>query len=593
MDTAILQRLPEPYLLVDTASRVLAANAAITDLSYRTSDEWALAHLTDGLRFDHEDDSTLFAQLVAHPPAEPWQAPAWVWRKDGTWVPVHIWLAAVDGATESTCLLRLTHRKQKMQEVAIENTMDGVALLDKDGHYYYLNDAHIKLFSYEAEDELLGKTWHAIYPPQEIERIEAEVFRQLNEKGTYRGETLGQGKDGAPVFQEITLTALEDGGMVCVCRDISERKHYQAELHKQALVARHTGALVAITDPEGRVEWVNDSFEINTGYTLDEMKGHKPGHILQGPDTDPATVAAIRQALDNTSSFEGEILNYTKAGQPYWIYLSITPLFDDFGQLRNYMAVQTVITDIREANERMEKALQKERELNESKSKFISLTSHEFRTPMTGIQLSADLLSRYLEKIEQPALQQVMDQQVQRIADEVDHMKEVLDNILNLGRIEAGKLEADPQPIQLHVLTQELLEEYLAVNHRGREAHYTWKGTPRTCRLDSRLMGHVVRNLISNALKYSAEEDVPTVQVTYETATVQLRVTDRGIGIPRKDVPHLFTSFFRAENVGTRKGTGLGLVLVKQFVEWQGGTLAVQTEEGKGSTFTITFPYGT
>ncbi len=590
MDTAILQCLPDPYLLMTRAGQFVQANPAVVDLTYRSAAEWQKSARSSVLRFDRPVDNERLLQYMKAPVNLPWQAPAWCLRKDNTWLPIHLWVTHGKGTLSGYLLLRLTQRKQKMQGVAIENTMDGVALLDKEGKYYYLNDAHVKLFGYDKEEELLGKTWQAIYQPHEIERIEEDVFRQLEERGTFRGETVGCTKDGAPVYQEITLTALEDGGLVCVCRDISERKQFQAELQKLALVARHTDALVVITDCEGCVEWVNESFTANTGYTLNDMKGKKPGHVLQGPDTDPNTVKAIRKALDGQQSYEGEILNYTKTGDPYWIFMSINPLFHA-GELRQYIAVQTIITEIREAKVRMEQALQKERELNESKSKFISLTSHEFRTPMTGIQLSADLIARYVEKVDVPSLRTVMKQQVTRISDEVDHMKEVLDNILNLGRIEAGKIEVELKPVVLHTLVQQLLDEYLAVNFPGRTLDFNWEGPPRQIALDERLMGHIVRNLVANALKYSADDVVPVVQIAYASSAVQLIVADKGIGIPEKDIPHLFTSFFRAENVGTRKGTGLGLVLVKHFTACLGGTINVASEVGQGTTFTLRFPY--
>ena len=247
---------------------------------------------------------------------------------------------------------------------ALNASMDGVALLDASGIYYYLNPVHLQIFGYEKAEELIGKTWQFIYEEEEIQRLNDEIFPVLIEKKQWRGETIGKSKTGSPVFQEISLTMMEDGGIICICRDIKDRIEEKKKLILRNEIMEKTNSMIIITNPHQEIEWVNKSFCDLTGYSLDECIGKKPGRLLQGKDSNPATIAAIREKIRQQQPFNAELLNYKKDGTPYWIEIKGQPLFNSRGKLEHFFAIEEDITarienqqKIEESNIRLELAL--------------------------------------------------------------------------------------------------------------------------------------------------------------------------------------------------------------------------------------------
>ena len=230
------------------------------------------------------------------------------------------------------------------QFLAIESAMDGIALLNEKGEYTYLNDAHVKIFGYETEQELVGKTWTAIYGPEEIERISNNLFPLLMANGKWSGETKGLSKQGTPVIQDISLTALPNGGLVCVCRDVTQRKRHEKQLELNDRILRNTHSMIIITNANREIEWVNEAFCNMTGYCLEEVIGRRPGDFLQGKDTDKATIIHMSDRLKNNQPFTCETINYTKDGRPYWIEIKCQPLFGPDGKIEKYFAIEEDIS---------------------------------------------------------------------------------------------------------------------------------------------------------------------------------------------------------------------------------------------------------
>lgn len=240
--------------------------------------------------------------------------------------------------------LSSTDLLEKMH-TAISHSMDGIALLNAQGEYYYLNDVHLSMFGYGEEGELIGKTWQCIYGETEIERINSTIFPLLIQKGKWKGETIGKSKEGIAVFQEITLSLLQDGGIICICRDISQRLINQKKLLLHNSILQNTKSIVIITDSSRNIEWVNHSFCQLTGYSADEVTGKNLGKLLQGKNSDAATINSFRDALLNKAPFSSELLNYKKDGTPYWVEIKCQPLFNEQGEVEKYFAIEENITD--------------------------------------------------------------------------------------------------------------------------------------------------------------------------------------------------------------------------------------------------------
>jgi PAS domain S-box-containing protein len=234
---------------------------------------------------------------------------------------------------------------------ALDSSMDGIALLDANGAYYYLNPMHVTMFDYEREEELLGKTWHYIYEPEEIERIDKQIFPLLVQKGKWTGVTTGKGKTGRIIYQEISLSFTQDGGIICICRDIEERIKAQRKQQLNTEILNQTNSIAIVTNKEREIEWVNAAFTRVSGYTLDEVLGKNPGKLLQGKDSDPATIAYLRDSIRALKPFSTELVNYNKDGTPYWIEIKGQPLLNERGDVEHFFAIEEDITPRKKAEQ--------------------------------------------------------------------------------------------------------------------------------------------------------------------------------------------------------------------------------------------------
>jgi PAS domain S-box-containing protein len=256
------------------------------------------------------------------------------------------------------------------------------------------------------------------------------------------------------------------------------------------------------------------------------------------------------------------------------------------------MAIVRDITERKRAEEDIRKTLEKEKELGELKSRFVTVASHEFRTPLAIILSSTELLEHYSHKwSEEKKLTHF-----QRTQAAVKHMTQLLNDVLLIGKVEAGKLEFNPAPLDLAQFCRDLIEEIqLSTTHSqsgcpSYNIAFCSQGQCTNPCMDEKLLRHILSNLLSNAIKYSPQGGAVHFDLVCNQGEVIFRVRDEGIGIPEADQAKLFDSFHRASNVGTISGTGLGLAIAKKSVDLHGGTIAVQSEVKAGTTFTVTLP---
>lgn len=478
----------------------------------------------------------------------------------------------------------------KMQETAIASTMDGVALCDPHGVYYYMNQAHANIFKYDHPSELIGRSWRKIYDEQEIHRIDTDVLPELIRTGKWSGETRGLAKDGSVVTQEITLTLLDEGNLICICRDITKLRSDAEEIRRLAIVTQKTNSIVIICDATGKIIWKNDSFTRILGYETEEVINSDILELLQGEEADVATLNKIEECLKSKESCSGEILSYSKSGNRVWLYVTITPILNHKGDVQNYIVVENDITTIKEAEENLRITIEKERELNRFKSQFVNLASHEFRTPISVLQSSVDIMGIYLLQLDNPALKEQFEKHINVIQEELTRLKEILENILNVGRINTGAIRINHEQCDVVDLIYKIIDGMsLAAGTKG-ILKVKITGEPSPVQIDRLLFSNVIRNIISNALKYSSGKQSPEVTVSFFPDSFVVSVQDFGIGIPEDEQPHLFTSFFRASNTSGIPGTGLGLVLAKQFIEMQGGTIVLESSGGNGCLVKLTLP---
>lgn len=477
----------------------------------------------------------------------------------------------------------------KNQEIAIEISPDGIAILNNEGLYTYLNDAHVRMYGFEKQEELIGKSWKELYSAEEISRIEQQIFPLLLNEGTWSGETIGMNRlTGKEIHTEISLTFLPDQGMVCICRDISERKRRDKNYQQLAVVASKTGSMVIITDTFARIEWVNDAFLKKTGYTIEEVLGKYPGELLDGPDTDPEVILQLKKATQTKVPFSGEKLSYMKDGSKIWFYLNATPIFNEEGDLVNWVSVETDITLLKVAEDRILNALNKERNLSELKSRFVSMASHEFRTPLAGIMTSIDLVRILLER-SSVNYDVRIEFHLERAMEEIERMTSIMDNILLFGKMQTGHVLFQPQRGDFHEFIKLQAAEF-RMRFPERKINLKTDCSVIMASFDHKLMQHIITNLLNNAVKYSPDHTSIDLAVSCSDDRFRVSITDYGIGIPEAEQHLLFSSFFRASNTENVSGTGMGLVIVKQFMDLHKGEITISSKESQGCNVQILFP---
>ena len=250
------------------------------------------------------------------------------------------------------------------------------------------------------------------------------------------------------------------------------------------------------------------------------------------------------------------------------------------------MAIVRNITERKQAEEDIRQAIEQEKKLSELKSRFVTMASHEFRTPLTSIMSSSELLEHYSSKwAEAKKLNHL-----HRIQASVKHMTSLLNDVLLLGKADAGKLELQPGEIYLSEFCQELVEE-TQLTTKTHQIIFQVECDRDTVCMDGKLLRHIINNLLSNAIKYSPDSDRIIFALACHSKQATFRVQDFGIGVPVEEQDRLFDSFHRAGNVGSIPGTGLGLPIVKRSVDLHGGTILVESKVGIGTTFTVVLPF--
>lgn len=327
-----------------------------------------------------------------------------------------------------------------------------------------------------------------------------------------------------------------------------------------------------------------------------EVLGYADHEIGQGfeewrsrvhPDDLPFALAAVQEHLEGkTDSFRFEYRMRAKDGSWRWcLTTGQVMLRDAAAHPLRVVGTNADITPAKQQEENLAKMLEQERQVSEMKTRFVSVTSHEFRTPLAAAMASLELLLNHDDRLLPPKKRELKE----RINRSLHRMNEILDEMLVMNRIEEGRLEPRPGPLDLRALMESTIEE---VHLAERETHRFDLQAPASVHLqtDPAFLRHIVANLLSNAARYSPGR--PDVAVRIEVVDDWLTVTiqDRGIGIPAADLNRVFEPFERGSNVGQIKGTGLGLNIVKRMAELLGGTVTVTSEEGVGSCFTVRLP---
>jgi len=526
-------------------------------------------------------------------------------RKDGSKVPVEIELSYIEtqqGMMVISFIMDITERKRiaaelEQQRSFLRNVIDVspsmIFVKDYDGRFVLVNPSVAAMYNTTIE-ALVGKT-DADFSPiqQEVDDFLA-ADRQVITSGKmlFVEEPFTNSNGKVHWLQTTKVRIISADGqaryVLGVATDITERKEAEAALRAseekyRSLVKTMRGGL-AVFDPELRVTFVNDRFCELLGYSSEEVIGKQPMNFVDAADM--PLVQAHLERHQSAESISYEIPLRHKDGHQIQALLSGSPLLDKQGKYIGSIVVATDISLQKQAEATLRQALAKEKELGDLKTRFVSMASHEFRTPLATILMLVETLSIYRSKLSEEQIQQRFD----KIKTQIGRLTGIMEDVLMLVRMQARRVAFNPVKLDLDALFRSILEEFQSRADIKHRLEYNVSEVNHEVLFDRKLMEQIISNLVSNAIKYSPEEKVIRIHLEYSDPTVILKVSDEGIGIPEADLPYLFEPFHRAANVETIGGTGLGLVIIKEAVELHGGTITVESQVGVGTTFTVRIP---
>jgi PAS domain S-box-containing protein len=366
----------------------------------------------------------------------------------------------------------------------------------------------------------------------------------------------------------------------------NQAKKLREEEYKSKTLLNQLKEIVITINRNGFIESLNPAWEKVTEFSIAGCIGENLANFIHQENIREEFKENLKKE-DAVNLIQKPFCIRSKSGNYRWLEGYSSPLKNESGCYIGSCFTFNDITDRRKADEDLLSLVKKERELNDLKSQFVNMVSHEVRTPLAGILSSVELLE-IIHRNSNSTLKSRSFKHFSSIKEQVIRMGSLMDDVLLLGKIEAGKMELNLQETDLvDACASIITPDY---NNKDFKVSFKVYGDPFVVKLDWNLIKHVLANLVSNAIKYSEGKRSPKVKLIFNEDGVRLKVKDYGIGIPKSELNKLFTSFTRASNVGNIDGTGLGLMLSKHFVEMHGGTIDVKSEEGKGAQFTVFLP---
>ncbi len=497
----------------------------------------------------------------------------------------------VSGAIERKQAFEAMHQSEERYRNVVEQVGQGMVVL-RGQDVLYANSRACSMLQASSQ-VLAAQGWTGRMQAPDREHLLAE----------FAGG--GPGPDGEST-REIPLT-LDDGSQrwiemgatrvqwdgepstLAFLSDITPRKQLELALRRTSFEreAMLNTALVGISfNVRGRIVWVNEKCAEMAGMTREALIGQSPQIFYSHADDYEAEKLRSDAALSQTGVYSAERRTHRANGESFWVLLSgrcVERGDPDAGVIWTLLDV----TERRQAEDDIRQTLERQRELNVLRSRFVAMTSHEFRTPLAAIFSSAELLRHYEERLPAGERRELL----QSIESAVRRMEQMLNRILLIGRAEAEMLEFAPRPCDLKALCERFVREARQQHPQARSAiELVWELAPGTVLCDEKLLSHMFGNLLSNALKYSPAGGPVRFAVSRRADRLCFCVQDEGIGIPENEQADMFDSFHRASNVGDIEGTGLGLSIVKKSVELHGGTITVQSRAGAGTQFCILLP---
>jgi len=495
--------------------------------------------------------------------------------------------AMVEALRQSQNHLRMVLEER---EIILQNSIVGIAFLTPDGRLRWANKPVMDIFGVQARPGLSMENFYL--SREHYLEVGAGVAQAVARGEVYEHELQMKRAGGMAIWVHLSGKAVNrddlSQGTVWVIMDITQRKELEAQLQKTSSEreAILNNALVGIVlSVGGTLEWVNEKFAQMLGYPRQVLLGQPFSAVLPDQEAYRNFREEARATLSEKSSYSREMQIRRRDGGLFWVEMGgscVRPHDPDTGVIWTYLD----ITGRKHSEEEIREALEQQKALNELRSRFVAMTSHEFRTPLAAIMSAEELLRHYGDRLPKAERDEILDS----ISAGVQRMSRMMDRVLLLGKADAGMLEFQPERIRLAPLVKQFVDEARAQQREPGEVKVSIADDAGEGTYDEKLLRHIFSNLLSNALKYSPGGGDVRFEVRKEDSSTVFEVADRGIGIPAEEIGHLFESFHRASNVGAIQGTGLGLAIVKNAVDMHGGSIEVQSKVGEGTTFRVSLP---
>lgn len=528
---------------------------------------------------------------------------------------IDIALQAYESRKVESDLSNVLQVSQGILRQIIKTSKDAIVTIDDCQNIIMANESTEKLFGY-AKSELLNKPLSILIPDDYYEEKNKDsytVSRSIIESRYMKNNLTVYGRTSSgklfPIETEMSVMEI-DGRLYfnAIIRDITEKIKTSEKLEQSEeefrILAESAPIMIIKVNDKFQIEYINRA----RGIPIRNIIGQSL--FLFIPEEEHKKVKKkIAYVFKTGKPVNYEVLGVTPE-EKIWFGVNAGAIIKN-GKIESVMLVVQDITnkkeaedkvhqqnydleeivnkrtkELKEAKHELEVAYEKEKELGELKSRFVATASHQFRTPLTVIQSSVGVLAMQLDNMDEKFKPQ-FEKSYERIKGQIQRMTALMNDVLVLGKLNSGNIQLDLQSVDILALAKDIVTNYDETQTDGRKMNVIVKGNAYPLILDVKLIEHALSNIISNAFKYSVGKKAPCLTISFEKGKVKIIVQDFGIGIPEKDIRHIFEPFYRASNVKEFPGTGLGTAIIKEYVELNKGTIEVKSELNKGTSFKI------
>lgn len=619
LSDSLINSLPGIFYLCDHDGKFTRWNKNFESISGYSYDEISLMHPLDF--FDSDEKSlarTMLDTLFATGNTE---LTASLFTKDKKKIPHYFnghriqlhgtdYLIAVafDITERMQAEEKLRSRTEEIRKLSlVASTTDSLVIItDAEEKIEWVNESFTRLTGYSLEESVGKKPKELMQGPDTDRNTLDRIKKNLKLRIPVSEEVVNYSKSGKRFWLKIDINPVfNDKGVlekfIAVESDITRHKEYEDKIiaiaRELADLIENSNAIIFGVDRNGYVNEWNKQAIAATGYGKNDILGRKLASVVAGSKSKDAVNERLLYVLEGNYLMNEAFRIIRKDGEKMILLLSANPRRNAAGEITGLLAVGQDISELTEYRQRLEEkvkvrteelkvALEREKELSNVKTRFASMVSHEFRTPLATIRLSANYIKRYKTKL----TREMIDNKVNVVLDQVDHMTHLLEAILTLGKTEDVRIKMKTSTVDLDSFFIKLKEQIENVFDNTHNISVSTSFSDVVIETDEDLLRNIFVNLLSNAIKFSPGKNVVFLHASEENGWITFLVRDQGIGIPAHDYDKIFDAFDRGSNVSSIPGTGLGLSIVRKAVELLGGTIHLESTLGEGSVFIVKIP---